>query len=91
MPEQVTLESHPQFPGVFVQKGLPLRGAVDWQAKYLNHLLNRRIVRIDLVDHDNGVVPVLVFDDGSYADVMCDPEGSGPGALHITDKEGNAL
>ena len=60
------------------------------EAAYYNQLVGRMIVRIDWV---NPIVlgfpasdpwfPKLVFANGTTALVWCDPEGNGPGHLHI--------
>lgn len=60
-------------------------------ANHLNVLIGRRIESIQLTmfeDSPVNLVATLVFDDGSAASIMADPEGNGPGHIEILPPEG---
>ena len=57
---------------------------MDAFVKEYTKLVGKKIVKIAKdSDDDIGAVYGLVFDDGSVAWILCDPEGNGPGFLEL--------
>jgi len=80
----------PVRPGVLVEQSLATPQSRSGHPVVTPHtiahylpLLGRTVKEIRFEDYEGEALPVLMFDDGSSACVMCDPEGNGPGHLGI--------
>lgn len=61
----------------------------DYTAEHLHQLVGKKVTGI-AKDEDGGEFDTaygLMFDDGTIAWIMCDPEGNGPGWLDIAKEK----
>ena len=56
--------------------------------EYLGQLIGQKVIRV-VKDPSSDIGPIwgIQFDDDTVAFILCDPEGNGPGHLHIQKGE----
>lgn len=54
-----------------------------FEIEHLAQFKGKRIIKTEFVDTGEFQIPTLTFDDGTFAQIWCDPEGNGPGHLGL--------
>jgi hypothetical protein len=64
---------------------------INYELKHYRQFLGKRIAKVELVKTDVGILPTFTFQDGTFAQVLCDPEGNGPGWVGLYDIHGTEI
>ena len=65
----------------------------EYERKHYAMFIGKQIANVQLVEFEPGfdMMPVLTFTDGTFMQIMADPEGNGPGWAGLYNNDGTEL